>query len=432
MRERKCYVCKVFFWLTILTVMILSLSACAEQGSNETTTAETPTVVQTATPTIASTATPTVAPTEVPTATPTAEPTAVPTEVPTVVPTAEPTTVPTEVPTAAPTAVPTEVPTATPTAEPTAVPTKAPTATPTAVPTAKPTAVPTVTPTAVPTVTPTATPTAVPTAIPTAVPTATPTAVPTATPTAVPTATPTAAPTATPTAVPTAVPTATPAATPTEGVSEAKAKTYEKAKDTALAALVKRLKDEQAVVYVYHDFGVTENHFTQRAKMFGHDASLVKEMNENWTKNPYSGTSCIRCEQLIKIGDWGGWMFMQGYIPEGSSTPALNTGNQPGQGLDLSGADALHFYARGDQGGERLELFTCGFGYNASTDVKIVEYPDSATKKSIGWVELTKEWKEYVIPLDGADMSSIVCGFGFVLNDTKSGVGTTVFYLDEI
>ena len=215
-------------------------------------------------------------------------------------------------------------------------------------------------------------------------------------------------------------------------MSEAKAKTYEKAKNAALAALKKRLNDEQSVVYVYHDFGVTENHFTQKAKMYGLDASLVKEMNENWTQNPYSGTSCIRCEQLIKVGSWGGWMFMQGYIPEGSNTPALNKGDQPGQGLDLTGANELHFYARGERGGERLELFTCGFGYNASNNKKTVEYPDSATKQSIGWIELTKEWKEYVIPLDGADMSSIVCGFGYVLNDERSGIGSTVFYLDEI
>ena len=304
-------------------------------------------------------------------------------------------------PTAAST--PTEEP-ATPTPEPTAVPTEVP-ATPTPEPTAVPTEVP-------------ATATPEPTAIPTEAP-ATPTPEPTAIPTEVP-------------ATPTVEPTLEPTAVPTEGVSEAKAATYDKAKKNAVSALTKRLNDERSVVYVYHDFGVTENHFTQRAKMYGIDGDLVVEMNEDWQENPYSGSSCIRCEQLIKLQDWGGWLMLNGYLPAGATTPQLNKGDQPGQGLDLTGANEFHFFARGENGGEVVEFFVAGFGYNGTTDAQTVIYPDSTTKKSAGWVKLTKEWKEYVIPLDGFDMSYIVCGFGYVLNDAKSGVGNTVFYLDEM
>ena len=103
-----------------------------------------------------------------------------------------------------------------------------------------------------------------------------------------------------------------------------------------------------------------------------------------------------------------------------------------GQGLDLTGATELRFMAKGDRGGEKVEFFTAGFGYDGTSGKKNVEYPDSAKKQSAGWIELTDQWEEYVIPLESADMSYIVCGFGYVLNDQKDGVSDNVFYLDEI
>ena len=207
---------------------------------------------------------------------------------------------------------------------------------------------------------------------------------------------------------------------------------YEKAKKSALSALNSRMNEAIKRVYVYKDYGLTENNFTTRSKMFGNDGSLLKDMNENWTDNPYKGTSCIRCEQTIKSGNWSGWQMLNGYMKAGSSVPLLNTGNQPGQGLNLAGADALHFFARAETPGVKIEAFTAGFGYDGSSDRKLVDYPDSTTKKSLGWIELTEEWKEYVIPLKKADMSYIVCGFGYVTNDQQNQEGKCVFYLDEI
>ena len=83
--------------------------------------------------------------------------------------------------------------------------------------------------------------------------------------------------------------------------------------------------------------------------------------------------------------------------------------------------------AKGDRGGEKVEFFTAGFGYDGTSGKKNVEYPDSAKKQSAGWIELTDQWEEYVIPLESADMSYIVCGFGYVLNDQKDGVSDNVF-----
>ena len=207
---------------------------------------------------------------------------------------------------------------------------------------------------------------------------------------------------------------------------------YTKEKAAAISALTNRQKSERDTVYVYKDFSMTANHFTQKAKMAGQDDSLVKDMDENWQEDPYSGTSCIRCEVSTRIEDWGGWLFLNGYLTKGETVPLLNDGSMGRQGLDLTGAAELRFMAKGDRGGEKVEFFTAGFGYDGSSGKKNVEYPDSAKKQSAGWIELTDQWEEYVIPLENADMSYIVCGFGYVLNDQKDGVADNVFYLDEI
>ena len=214
-------------------------------------------------------------------------------------------------------------------------------------------------------------------------------------------------------------------------MKETTASAIEKAKNNALTALSNRLSWSRGCVYVYRDYGLTKNHFTQRSKIYGKDKSLVKDMDENCGKKPYSGTTCIRCEQTGSKKDWGGWMFLNGYLKEWDGTPKPNDGKKGGAGLDLSGADALRFYARGKKGGEVVEFFTCGFGYDKNNK-KTADNPDSSTRKTIGQIKLTKDWKEYVIPLKGADLSYIVCGFGYELNSKLNGKKDTVFYLDEI
>ena len=231
-------------------------------------------------------------------------------------------------------------------------------------------------------------------------------------------------PTATP--VITAAPTAEPTPVPTPVYD-----TYTAAKDLAVKGLEDRLNSFRDSVFVYKDFAQTENNFTQKAKIWGQDASLVKDLDENWQTNPYSGSSCIRCEITTKGTDWGGWMFLNGYLPAGSTQPKLNTGDQPNAGLDLTGAYELRFYARGEQGGEHVEFFTCGFGYDGEDGSRIEKYPDSEGKHS--WnATLSTEWEEYSIPLKFADLSLIQNGFGFVCSGNDSGDAANVFYLDDI
>lgn len=207
---------------------------------------------------------------------------------------------------------------------------------------------------------------------------------------------------------------------------------FASASDAALGALCGALDEMQAYVYVYRDFGDTENHFTQKAKMAGANDALVMDMDENWHDFPYDGESCIRCSQATVPGDWGGWLFLNGWLAEGETAPRLNDGSVDGQGLDLTGAQKLTFWARGEYGVETVEFFTCGFGYDGEWGTPVVPFPDSAGKHTLGYVRLGSEWQQFTIDLRGEDMSSIVCGFGYVLSGEKSGAAESAFYLDDI
>ena len=199
--------------------------------------------------------------------------------------------------------------------------------------------------------------------------------------------------------------------------------------DRALNALENALMTPCRSVYVYHDYGDTLNHFTQRAKMDAGDPSLLGDPYENCRENPAGGNTCIRLTMTARELYWGGWLFLNGWMEKGG-VPRLNQGTAPGQGMDLTGARELVFMARGEKGGETVEFFTLGYGVVGETPV--VSFPDSAPQRSLGSVTLEKEWTEYRIGLEDADLSSIACGFGFVMSGNDNAEGEQVFYLDEI
>ena len=215
-------------------------------------------------------------------------------------------------------------------------------------------------------------------------------------------------------------------------IEEDKDNPYYPQKRDALDALETRLNENRKYLYVYKDYGSIENAFTQKAKMYGKNPHLVDDLNEHWISDSYDGY-CIRCAQKTREGDWNAWMWMTGYLPEGSTEPVLNDGSMDGQGYDLTGAEKLTFYARCDKGRScTCEFFTAGFGRDASTGEPIVKYPDSCRKIRLGRVHITDEWQQYTIPLEGKDLSYIVAGFGYAVNDEMNGNADVIFYLDEI
>ncbi|MBQ6153359.1 MAG: dockerin type I repeat-containing protein [Ruminococcus sp.] len=202
---------------------------------------------------------------------------------------------------------------------------------------------------------------------------------------------------------------------------------------SAIKGLKARLDSEREALYVYKDAEAFENHFPLRTKMAnGYGATGYVEMEEYWSQDPHSGKTCIRCEGPSYQGSWVVWRFLNGYMTEDGKGPYLNKGEAPGQGMDLTGADALRFYARGEKGGERVVFSFGGYGY--SGPYPNVDYPDSNAEVQIT-VTLTDTWQEYVIPLNdnNYDLSCIANGFEFTLYDTlNDGEDNVAFYLDDI
>lgn len=134
------------------------------------------------------------------------------------------------------------------------------------------------------------------------------------------------------------------------------------------------------------------------------------EYDDCWKENPHAGESCIKCVFSDPKG-WGGIVWQN---------PANNWGDDEG-GVDLTGAKQLSFWARGDKGDEMVE-------FKMGLIAKNKPFWDTG-KASLGKVKLTKEWKQFIIPLDGKDLSRILTGFSWT---TKGRAEPVTFYLDDI
>ena len=212
------------------------------------------------------------------------------------------------------------------------------------------------------------------------------------------------------------------------GGGDTTAATPDTGKPTAAAHLVSRLREADAALYVYKEFADGANHFTQK-DWAGNNYEDIPEMKEDVAG--YESLTGIRAKIDFQRHDWGGYMFVNGYLAPGETEPAADFGEHDA-GLDLSGASKLVFYAKGEKGGERVEFFLGGLGRNEDGSA-VAPYPDSTSKVSLGYVSLTPEWKRYEIPLAGRDLSRIACGFGWTASKVNNpGAETVSFYLDEI
>jgi hypothetical protein len=183
-------------------------------------------------------------------------------------------------------------------------------------------------------------------------------------------------------------------------------------------------------LYVYRDYSDSQNAFTQRGVMgAGYpDKPVVAEpvMNEAWPE-AFSGVTSIKIEAAIAPGGWSGFYFGNG-IQEAGSEPVFYWGDDDDlkAGVNLSGATKLVFHARAEQGETvRVQFLAGGVGEGK---------PNGDTgKRETAYLTLTDQWKRYEIPLQGADLSSISGGFGWVTNDSENaGKSSITFYVDEV
>ncbi|MFC1546633.1 hypothetical protein ACFL4O_02830 [bacterium] len=163
---------------------------------------------------------------------------------------------------------------------------------------------------------------------------------------------------------------------------------------------------------VYEDAGRVDNNFIPTGWMG--DYGDIKLTTKCFIK-PKKGMTCIKIYYSAKQTQGIGWagVYWQ--------HPAHNWGDKK-EGFDLSEAKKLIFYARGDRGGEIIDIFKVG-GIKG-------QFPDS-TESSIGPIMLTKKWKKYIINLKGKNLSHIIGGFAWVAT-TETNPDGMIFYLDEL
>ena len=166
--------------------------------------------------------------------------------------------------------------------------------------------------------------------------------------------------------------------------------------------------------YIYSDKDSFRNHYIPSGFM---PNGRCITFNDGWKENCYSGETCVKVvyDLTCSAADqrWAGIYWLN---------PANNWGQQKG-GFDLTGATKLTFWARGQEGGEKISEFTVG-GITGN-------YPDS-TKAMLGPVILTPEWKEYTIDLRGKDLSYISGGLAWTANMECHESAMCVFYLDDM
>ncbi|MDH3612778.1 MAG: hypothetical protein OEU90_09080 [Gammaproteobacteria bacterium] len=133
-------------------------------------------------------------------------------------------------------------------------------------------------------------------------------------------------------------------------------------------------------------------------------------LDGDYTEAPREGAASIRMRYEGKF-NWVGVAWQN---------PPNNWGDLEG-GFDLTGANELELWARGEYGGEKVSF---GVGLLA----KDRAHPDSGITK-IDSIELTREWQRYSIPLKKLDLSSIKTGFVVTLTGRNTPV---TIYLDSI
>jgi hypothetical protein len=195
---------------------------------------------------------------------------------------------------------------------------------------------------------------------------------------------------------------------------------------TAADYIESRLAEADRVLYVYKDFVDGANYYTQKAWISDYNGQIPAMREDAEGRN---GTTGIVAHIDLAEHTWGGYMFVNGVLKAGATVPELDFGTTDA-GLDLTGATSLTFWARGEHGGEYVEFFMGTLGNDA---IKDAPFADTSGKLSTGYVRLEREWQRFEIPLDGADLTRIGCGFGWVTNEHQSGYGAKVdFYLDDI
>lgn len=206
-------------------------------------------------------------------------------------------------------------------------------------------------------------------------------------------------------------------------------------------AELQNMMDEYHLSYqVYTDISAGGNHFFAFGQL--PDQNSAVGIFGSCTNHPHSGATCVQCTFTNVAGtNDGGFYFMSGILYNGAPLPYFggsNLVNTPlvitnSTGYNLTGSTGLTFWARGEKGGEQIEFFVGGVGYDPSRRVATNSFPDSMPRSSaLGQTTLlTTNWQEFTIDLTGQNLTNIMGGFGWFTSATENPNGAA-FYLDDI
>ena len=145
-------------------------------------------------------------------------------------------------------------------------------------------------------------------------------------------------------------------------------------------------------------------------------------LHSTWKKTFYSGPHAFRIAYTSNCEDGYAGIHWTNKSINGKA----NWGTLQGNNLSGKGYIKLVFMACGEKGGEVIEFGMGGIGSDQS------KYKDSHHTHIQGrTVELTKEWKQYIIDLSKVDLSSVISGFYWSAGWSANPTGV-VFYLDDI
>jgi len=102
--------------------------------------------------------------------------------------------------------------------------------------------------------------------------------------------------------------------------------------------------------------------------------------------------------------------------------PANNWGQYPG--LNLSGAHAITFFAKGEHGGEIVEFKSGGISGK--------RYKDSYQAVSTGPVILNQQWTPYKINLSGSNLSNVIGAFVWVVSAKDNGNRNVTTFITDV
>ncbi|MDR4468938.1 MAG: hypothetical protein MRJ68_11705 [Nitrospira sp.] len=168
--------------------------------------------------------------------------------------------------------------------------------------------------------------------------------------------------------------------------------------------------------YIYSEAEAPSNHGYWTNYMPENGGEMIR-LNLADTTSPFHGGTAIRMDIRLRSPGWCGLAV--------ASAPNY-WGQQPNaQAFNLKKARRLVFHARGQRGGEAIQVKFAIAGDQPFGDSAKIPITSE-------WLTLSQSWQRFEINLRGADTDRVITPFAFVTNNTHNTDPNLTFFLDEI